>query len=200
MSVLIINKMYLHGEEGELNKFFEFFTDENGKFNFDFEKVAKCPKELKNGIPYNLELAFRRYVKLDASRSEEEILKNLPNGMNIDEARELFTELYRTYGSASEASWKLENWSCNCNAEGVKVVNDDQRVVFFKTIWTMPEELIKTLSSMFPYISFRVECASNGRYTVSGYYEIVNGEICDEDYYDDGDFDDSLWREYNALP
>lgn len=104
------------------------------------------------------------------------------------------------YGDNNWYDWSIQNWGTKWNA-GEGYLSDVQRIhtntymlqFEFTTAWSVPEQIYRKLSELYPDVGITVEFADEDIGSNCGTIEIGNGEIdiCSLD--GDEEFANSVW-------
>lgn len=102
------------------------------------------------------------------------------------------------YGADDWYNWRCKNWGCKWDAgESDFYEQDGYSMVTFETPWSPPEEFIRSLSKMFPNVTFEMQYAEEGVGFV-GQMVAENGKIRSYEPKDGEDtvaINNSIWAE-----
>lgn len=121
--------------------------DEDGKTQFDFNKIIPMPEEL------------------------EENNWQYPD----DRTSEQIKALEEKYGAGDWYHWRVINWGTKWNASGTEVIDDT--TVEFDTAWSTPEPIPQMLSLKFPDTYVSVKYADEDLGHNCGFYTYLNGDL-----------------------
>lgn len=138
------------------------FAEEDGKINFDFEKIIPMPEDLQMDSGPLEDIAIEAVMRQMGSRwhfgkiyktmsdAEYERQRSAYDG---DDASLLKIGLqYITnkvlYGATTWYDWRIDNWGTKWNAYENK--QDDDNTVRFETAWRAPEKVMLRLSEIYP--------------------------------------------------
>lgn len=124
----------------------------------------------------------------------EELLTE-PSPQRDDKKAKKFKE---KYGADDWYDWRCRNWGCKWDAsESGFYEQDGYSMVSFETPWSPPDEFIKSLSRMFPSVTFEMQYAEEGIGYI-GYIVVENGEVKHYESNDDADtieMNNNIWAE-----
>lgn len=158
-------------------------TDEWTRFP-DFDKVKPCPKSIKDvGDHVSAKIVDHVKNKYRVPHSGNPIVALLEshNRMNTAEINEdeipqfeRACKAYEETGYIYWYDWQCENWGTKWNAYECNKLSDNQ--FEFDTAWSGVPEMIKEISSQFPYVKIEYKYSDEDTGHNCGVYEFEGGE------------------------
>ena len=146
----------------------------------DFNSIDPMPEELSMEFSLGEEMVARYLVRdlLDPvpnlwatkewnSLTEEEQKECTPN------ARRMIENILK-YGYPNWYAWRCDRWGTKWNV--LESSREKRNVILFQTAWSLPDNLLKTLSSKFGDTTFKVTYADESIGCNCGIAEYKNGE------------------------
>lgn len=115
------------------------------------EKVLEILEMMKD------ELGDMTFEKIAPTPNE---LLTEPSPQRDEEKAKKFKE---KYGADDWYNWRCKNWGCKWDAgESEFYEKDGYSMVTFTTPWSPPKEFVRSLSKMFPNVTFEMQYAEEG--------------------------------------
>lgn len=151
-----------------------------GKDRFiDFNKIAPIPKELEGTVSPMRIISQEEYDEQEERIAKDELTENEKNwGISRGLTLELADEYKNKFGHCDWYGWQTSNWGTKWNAYDQHENGDD--CIEFNTAWNTPLTIMVKLSQMFPEVTFKVEYADEDFGYNVGVYELLDGEIIDQ--------------------
>ena len=184
-----------------------YTADDEGKAQFDFNKIIPMPEELDlEAGSYEsdaIEAVVRevcdktylgrsyycgdsingRNARLKKYEAQEAKKKQL-----LEDGLKYIANAVR-YGATSWYDWRIANWGTKWNAGETKIIDDD--TVRFRTAWKPPKPIFRELSRMHPELDLEIvwadeDCGSNAGYMnlLDGTGEAVEYDCCSQEAFE----------------
>ena len=161
MANQVLNRLTICGNHEDKEKIEKFFTDENGNVVLSLSKIIPEPIKYETFNSLIIQ-GIKKY--LDDKTGENHIL--LENNIEHHEPKMATDKLIETYSKILDVTknvilhdWRVSNWGCQWDVEQLKYLNNGSPEFLFKTCWSSPFKVIKTLSEQYPNLLFELEFA-----------------------------------------
>ena len=179
MDDLYVNRLMVSGSDEDIDRFVEFFTDENGNFVFSPNKVEPMPDNLANNNFYACSKFIEKYRTNKTEYLSQKIMECMSTIDSAEDAVRVYDELLFKHGTISRTDWFDENWGCSSYDEQLdfKIVNG-KVFLTYTTFGGTSYKVIKKLSKMFSYCVFKTICLKTDRAYYSRETHYLNG-VCE---------------------
>lgn len=168
----VTNIVTFTGGEERVKELLSFVKGENKEF--DFNKIAPIPKELKGTTSPTRIISQKEYDEQEKRIAKGELTDNEKNwGLSRGLTQELADEYKRRFGASDWYDWQCSNWGTKWNAYEI---NQYDNVVEFQTAWSTPYNVLLKLSELFPDVIVSVKFSDEDFGYNVGEYELFNGE------------------------
>lgn len=161
-------------------------TMDNIRNGIDTTQNAKLLAEIEEFILS--EFTFYKTIESFTSALEGNVYYGKPDESVLENGKQ-FMNNKKKYGATTWYEWCCSNWDTKWNAFDCSV---EDNIVYFNTAWSPPINVVKQLSKMLQ--GKKLEIVYYGEIAVNGRLTFMNGEIVEEEYWDnredDGDDED----------